>query len=92
MGLQQGYDGWKGSPYMSDRVSDATDECENQSIVEPSPSCKGISPLRLAGKTTPFQPEGSSSLNPFIPKTMLNKETIELRYHPSNFFECRVIV
>jgi hypothetical protein len=77
---------------MSDRVSDATGECENQSTVEPGPSCEGVPPLRLAGKTTPFQPEGSSSLKPFIPKTMLNKWNVELHCSPFVVFERREIV
>jgi hypothetical protein len=83
---------------MSDRVSDAIGECENQSFVGPTQVVKesrlrkiptdkythkqkkqkcwfnsGVPPLRLTGKTTSFQSEGSSSLKPFIPKKMLNK-------------------
>jgi hypothetical protein len=77
---------------MSDRVSDATGECENQSFVEPSPSCEGVPPLRWAGKTTPLQTRGFSSLKPFVPKTMLNKWTAELHCSPFNVFERSVIV
>jgi hypothetical protein len=77
---------------MSDRVSDATGKCEKQSIIDPGPSYEGVPPLRLAGKTAPFHPEGSSSLKPFIPKTMLNKWTVELHCSPFVVFERREIV